>query len=204
VTTRHVEFLVEEPSMEEFLRELLPRLLPHDRTFAIHSFRSKSDLLRKLAARLRAYSKWLPVGWRVVVMVDRDEADCIQLKREMEAIATHAGLRTRSDAPGGSWQVANRIVVQELEAWYFGDWEAVHEAYPRVSQSTPNQSRYRDPDSISHTWEAFERILKRHGYFATGLRKREAARAVAANLVPERNRSHSFQVFLDVIHEAAA
>lgn len=204
MTVSHLEFLVEEPSMEEFLRVLLPRLLPHDRTFAIHSFRGKPDLRRKLDARLRAYSRWLPEDWRIVVMVDRDEDDCLALKGEFETAARNVGLRTRSAAPGCSWQVANRVVVPELEAWFFGDWEAVRDAYPRVSATTPKQSRYRDPDSINHTWEAFERILKRHRYFATGLRKTEVARAVATHLVPDRNRSHSFRVFLNAIREASA
>ena len=203
MTVRHLEFLVEEPSMEEFLRELLPRLLPRDRTFAIHSFRGKPDLRRKLDERLRSYSKWLPADWRIVVMVDRDEDDCLVLKAELEAAAARAGLRTRSMAPGGRWQLVNRVVVQELEAWFFGDWQAVRDAYPRVSASTPRQRRYRDPDQVPRTWEAFERILRRHGYFSTGVRKREVARTIAAHFVPERNRSHSFGVFLDAIREVS-
>lgn len=204
MTVHHLEFLVEEPSMESFLQVLLPRLLPHGRTFAIHSFRGKPDLRRKLHARLRGYSRWLPADWRIVVMVDRDEDDCLALKGELEAVAADVGLRSRSAAQGQSWQVANRVVVPELEAWFFGDWDAVRQVYPRVSAGTPKQTRCRDPDSITHTWEALDRILRRHRYFATGLRKNEAAREVAAKLVPDRNRSHSFRVFLDVIREAAA
>ena len=201
---RHFEFLVEEPSMEAFLRVLLPRLLPHDRTFHVHAFRGKSDLRRKLDDRLRGYSKWLPADWRVVVMVDRDEDDCLVLKEELEGAAIAAGLRTRSTVSGMSWQVANRVVVQELEAWFFGDWPAVRNVYPRLSASTPKQRRYRDPDSIVDTWEAFERILRLHGYFVTGLRKMEAARAVAAHMEVPRNRSHSFCVFRDLVLEAVA
>ncbi len=204
MTVRHFEFLVEEPSMEAFLRVLLPRLLPRDRTFRVHAFRGKPDLRRKLDDRLRGYSKWLPADWRVVVMVDRDEDNCMALKEELEAAAASAGLRTRSAAPAASWQVANRVVVEELEAWFLGDWPAVRGAFPRVAASTPNRRRYRDPDSIVGTWEAFERILKRHGYFVTGLRKTEAARAVAAYMTPTLNRSHSFRVFRDLLLEAVA
>jgi len=44
-----------------------------------------------------------------------------------------------------------------------------------VSPTIPNHAGYRDPDAIrGGTWEAFERILKRHDYFKTGLRKVEA------------------------------
>ena len=130
MTARHLELLVEEQSMEAFLRTLLPRMLPEDHTFEVHSFRGKNDLRRKLESRLRGYERWLPDGWRIVVMVDRDDDDCRKLKEEFEAAAAASGLRTRSQAGGDPWQVANRIVVEELEAWYFGDWQAVRDAYP--------------------------------------------------------------------------
>jgi hypothetical protein len=34
----HLELLVEEPSMEAFLRGLLPRQLPQDCTYEVHLF----------------------------------------------------------------------------------------------------------------------------------------------------------------------
>ena len=189
--------------MEAFLRGLLPRILPADCGFAIHTFRGKPDLLDNLENRLRGYAQWLPDDWRILVVVDRDDDDCQQLKQRLENLALGANLRTRSQAGGRPWQVVNRVVIEELEAWYFGDWEAVCRAYPRVLPTVPNQSRYRDPDSVrGGTWEAFERILKRHNYFKTGLRKIEAARAVAAHIDPARNRSHSFTKFHDALVDA--
>jgi hypothetical protein len=51
-----------------------------------------------------------------------------------------------------------------------------------------------DPDAIKGgTWEALALLL--HSYYPTGLPKVEVARTVSALMVPERNRSHSFQVF---------
>ena len=201
MTARHLLLLVEERSMEAFLHCLLPRLLPEGHTFEVHPFRGKHDLRKKLKDRLRSYARWLPDEYRIIVLVDRDDDDCKKLKAELEAAATVAGLRTRSQADG-PWQVANRIVIEELEAWYFGDWQAVLGAYPRVSPTVTRQARYRDPDAISGTWEAFERVLKRGGYFTTGLRKVEAARAVAAHIDPARSRSRSFALFHDAIAEA--
>jgi len=110
--------------MEAFLRALLPRLLPVDRTFEVHSFQGKADLLGKLPARLRGYAQWLPADWRIVVVVDRDDDDCQDLKRRLETMAAAAGLITRSRTGGAWWQLVNRIAIEELEAWYFGDWEA--------------------------------------------------------------------------------
>ncbi len=197
MTVQHLEILVEELSIKEFLEVLLPRLLPEGSSFYIHPFGGKPDLLKKLLPRLRDYKQWLPSDWRLVVMVDQNGEDCRKLKKNLEQTATKSGLVSRTQAGERTWQVVNRIVIEELEAWYFGDWEAVRKAYPRVSAYVPRQARYRDPDGINRTWEALERLLQRHGYFTTGLRKTEVARAVAAHFDPARNRSHSFKVFLD-------
>ena len=72
-------------------------------------------------------------------------------KERLERMASDAGLSTRATCAEeySSWQVANRIAIEELEAWYFGEWHCVREAYPRVSPSVPNKAPYRDPDAIA-------------------------------------------------------
>lgn len=98
--------------------------------------------------------------------------------------------------------MVNRIVVEELEAWYFGDWEAVRAQYPRVPATVPQRRGYRDPDAIAGgTWEAFERVLQKHGYFEQGLAKIDAARCLGARIEPERQRSASFQTFHAALKE---
>ncbi len=191
--------------MEAFLQSLLPRLLPHDRTFQVHPFQGKSDLLGKLEARLRGYANWLPENYRIVVVVDRDEEDCRRLKQRLEQISADAGLRSRTATGDDRWQVVNRIAIEELEAWYFGDWQAVRVVYSRVSANVPDRQGFRDPDAIAGgTWEAFERILQRHRYFSTGLRKVEVARALGGVIEPERSTSRSFAVFCQAIAGATA
>jgi len=204
MSTPHLEVLVEEHSMEVFLAELLPRLLGPRTAFTIHAHQGKSDLLAKLAPRLRAYAKWLPATWRIVVVVDRDRDDCRELKQRLESWSAAAGLLTAWTCGQSSWKIVNRIAVEELEAWYFGDWKAVRQAYPRVAEGIPRQEAYRDPDAtIGGTWEALERILQRAGYFAGGLRKTEIARAVARQMDPASNTSRSFRVFRDAISQVA-
>jgi hypothetical protein len=199
MTVAHVEVLVEEPSAEAALRALLPRMLG-EATFAVYQHSCKDELLQRLPERLRGYATWLPEDWRIVVLVDRDDDDCIELKRRLESIAHDAGLPTR--AGGDRIAVVNRLVIEELEAWYFGDWEAVRAAYPRVNRNTPAQARYRSPDEIKGgTWEAFERVLRAAGYFKSGLRKIEAARAVAAHMDPARNTSPSFGALRSALSE---
>ncbi len=201
----HLELLVEEPSMESFLRALLPRLLPQDRTFEVHPFQGKSDLLGKLESRLRGYAAWLPADWRIVVVVDRDDQDCRVLKRQLESIARRAGLLTRARSAAEPWQLVNRIAIEELEAWYFGDWAAVCAVYPRASPNVPRRQGFRDSDAVAGgTWEAFERVMQSHGYFKAGLLKIEAARAIGASVDPARSSSRSFKTFSDAVVEAFA
>lgn len=194
-----IEFLVEERSAEEMLRGVLPRLIGGT-SFRVHAYQGKSDLMRKLPSRLCGYRN----GWRpdesvmVVVVVDRDDDNCIQLKQRLDQAAKNAGLLTRSVASGRPYQVVNRIVVEELEAWFAGDWEAVRSAYPRV----PSRNPFPNPENIrGGTWEALQRVLQRAGYFPGGLRKIEFSRKVARCLDPDCNAAHSFEVFRDVVRE---
>lgn len=199
----HLEILVEERSMEVFLRELLPRLLGERATFNVYPSQGKDDLLRNLPARLKGYAAWLPERWRVIVIVDRDDQDCHALKAMMEKAAASAALPTRSSGAPERWRVATRIAIEELEAWYFGDWSAVQEAYPRVPKTIAEKAAYRDPDKIAGgTWETFERVLQKAGYFESGLSKTEVARSLGQRVDAIRNRSHSFGVFRDAVLEA--
>ena len=210
MTVEHVEVLVEEPSMEHALRLLLPKLLG-DLSFEIYPHQCKDELLLRLPQRLRGYNQrrrsdaWFRDHCRIVVVIDRDDDDCARLKQHLERIAMGARLATRTSARCGTYMVVNRLAIEELEAWYFGDWEAVQAAYPRTPATIPSQSKYRHPDEIAGgTWEAFERVLRKAGYFAGGLRKVEAARAVATHMQPSRNTSPSFCVFRDLMLEMAA
>lgn len=197
--------LVEEQSMEAALEQLLPRLLG-EVEFQIFRFQCKADLLKRAPARLEGYASWLPDRWTILVLVDRDDDDCVVLKEKLEKIAAAASLKTKTAVGAGrKFQVVNRIAIEELEAWFFGDWEAVRHAYPRVSASIPEKAAYRDPDSIAGgTWEALERVLNNAGYFTTGLRKIELARSVARHMDPRRNRSRSFRALVDAIDSVLA
>ena len=187
--------------MEAFLRVVLPMILGRTK-FNIRPFQSKDQLLKNLPSRLQGYARWIPANHKIIVLVDRDNEDCERLKAQLEQIALNAGLATRSQPAGGQFTVINRIVIEELEAWYFGDWQAVQNAYPRVSPAIPRQQRYRNPDAIQGgTWEHFERILQRAGYYKNRLRKIEAAQSIGPFLDPENNRSHSFQCFRDALRE---
>jgi len=205
----HIEFLVEEPSAEAALQNLLPKILGHVATFNIHPHQGKPDLLRKLPALLRGYSYWLPENWRIVIFMDADDDDCLELKAQLEQVVRDAGLVTKSAAlPGHRFQVLSRLAIEELEAWFFGDPKALKAAYPRVSATLGQRARYKNPDAIAGgTWETLERLLQRSNYFPEGLPKITAAREVSRHMDPARNRSRSFQIFrqglMDLIYSPA-
>jgi len=189
--------------MEAFLNALLPKMLPDDVTFDIYPYQGKHALMRKIGNRLKGYATWLPPEYRLVVIVDRDNDDCEELKARLEYLCNDAGLRSRHVVGNAEWQVVTRLAIEELEAWYFGDWTAVCAAYPRISPKIPGKARYRDPDAITGgTWEAFEKVLQKHGYFKHGLAKKTAAADIGNHADPAANRSHSFTVFRDAIAEA--
>lgn len=202
----HIVFLVEELSAEAALLNIVPKILGASASFEIHPYQCKDDLLSKLPQVMRGYAKWLPDDWSIVVLVDEDRSDCDALKGRMEEAADAARLVTRTKAGSSNcharFQVLNRIAIEELEAWFFGDVHAINQAYPRVPKTLGCRSRYKDPDSIKGgTWESLERELKKSGYFSGGLRKIEAAKTISAFIEPERNNSKSFQVFREGLRE---
>lgn len=175
--------------MAEALRRLAPQIISEDDTYEVYPHQGKSDLLGKLDNRLRAYAR-MKATWpelRIVVVVDRDNDDCHKLKRVLTDTCVAANC-----------EALCRIAIEELEAWFFGDTEALRAAYPSVPATLSQKAKYRDPDAIAGgTWEALERVLKRAGYYSTGMPKTEVAQRVADHMVPSVNRSRSFQAFRD-------
>lgn len=187
--------------MEAFLNDLLPRVLPHDVDWKIIDHGSKWQLLRSVPTRLVGYAR-MPVLVRPksLILVDRDDDDCAALKLQLECACGNAKLTTKT-VPGepGCFDVVNRIVVEELEAWFFGDVEAVGKAWSGVPVNLANRVPYRDPDQIrGGTHEALLRVLQNAGHYRgiDRLPKIDVARRMGALIDPGRNRSQSFHTFL--------
>lgn len=194
-----LHFYVEEPSAEAALIQLVPCILSgYEFDYDIFPFQGKSALLRNLPNRLKAY-RHRTDDWCVIVLIDRDDQDCLEIKQQLELFAHNSGLITRTRSHE-QFQVINRIAIEELEAWFFGDVEALVAAYPRVDPNLGQKAGYRDPDAIKGgTWEQLERVLKY--YHPGGLEKIRAAEDIAQYMQPGRNRSKSFQVFRDALLE---
>ena len=113
MTLKHLEALVEEPSMEALLTVLLPKLIG-DATFRIYAHTSKDILLGRLASRLKAYRQMLQPGWVVLVLIDQDDDDCQALKRSLEREAAAADLISRTGAAGGVFTVLIALSSKSL------------------------------------------------------------------------------------------
>lgn len=191
---------VDEPSMAAALEQILPKLTNDTSVKTrIIDHGSKTKLLSDISSRMQRYAQRSLEDIRVIVLVDRDSDDCRVLKRRLEDAALAANLKTKSSTFGTiKFNVVNRIVVEELEAWFFGDVNAIRTAYPRVPVNLGSSAKFREPDAIAGgTWEALLRVLQKAGYYQgqRSLPKIEVARRVAAGMQPERNRSRSFLAF---------
>ncbi|MFJ3903215.1 DUF4276 family protein [Streptomyces sp. NPDC090025] len=193
-----LEVLVEEESAAEAIRPLLRRILEGCQVkIGIRQFRGKPDLLKKLPERLQGYAAARRRGEdvRVIVLLDRDNDECVALKARLDEIALKSGMRPRSGVDSGeAFHVLNRIAVRELESWYFGDWAAVRKGFPKVPPDPPRSYRG-DPDRASGKCsDAFENVL-----FSSGIRiasKPEWGRRIGPHLSLESNRSPSFLAFV--------
>ena len=171
--------------MEAFLRVVLPRILGATQ-FEIRPFQNKDQLLKHLPSRLQGYAKWIPEDYRIVVLADRDSEDCEQLKAQLEQMALDAGLATRSQPAGGQFTVINRIVIEKLEAWYFGDLDAVEKAFPSFKANKYKyKSRFKNPDAINKPGDELKRLVR-------GFSKSIAAREIPKHMSIEQNTSTSF------------
>lgn len=196
-----IEFFVEELSIEYFLQILVPKIIGNAFAFKIHSYNGIQDLLKRLPDELEdIYSRVRHENdLKICIIIDKDdEPNCLTLKQTLEKMALKAGLTTKSTPNyDGSYHVLNRIAIEELEAWYFGDVPAIHKAFPRVEITLDKKKGYRDPDAIKGgTWEKLIHLLISKRY-ETGISKTKLAEKIAVHMDPSRNRSHSFQVFRD-------
>jgi Domain of unknown function (DUF4276) len=147
----------------KLLEGLLPRLIPNH-SFEIYPHQGKGKLandprkapdpkhrgvLDLLPATLRAWGKSLsPDTDRVVLLVDLDNDNCIWLLERLSDM-----LSTIEPAPSCLF----RIAIEEVEAWYLGDWTALKRAFPKAQKN--RWSSYTQ-DSICGTWEELQRVIQ--------------------------------------------
>lgn len=180
-----IVFLLEEPSMEEALKGLLPRILPTDIPLRYIKFQGKQDLEKGLPRKLRGY---LAPDARFVVLRDQDSGDCIAIKQRLRELCL------QSNRP----DTLIRIVCRELESWFLGDLAAVETALG-ISGLSQRQSerQFRNPDNHNNAKQILRDLT------AGKYRGTLSSRAIGPHLNLEENTSHSFRVFIEGVKQLA-
>lgn len=213
----HIEILVEDSSGERLLEAVLPKLLgdygnPH--TWNMHAYKgigriprnlkgnadpAKRILLDQLPRLLQGYARTPGID-AVVVVLDTDKRNCEDFLAELKALA--AGC---NPAPNALF----RLAIEEVEAWYLGDRQALESAYPRAKADVLN--RYVQ-DSACDTWELLadavypggSAAIKKVGWPLPGQLKHEWAEKIGPLLEPDRNVSPSFGKLRDGLRRLVA
>ena len=176
--TGKIIFLLEEPSMKEFLDNFIPRAFPQI-DFLCISHEGKQDLEKSIPRKLKAWGNPRP---DFVILRDNDQANCRKVKEHLTEICRRGG---RSDT-------LIRIVCQELESWYLGTPESLAHAYSKPSlRKLLNGRKYSNPDKLASPSKELNRLLPQ-------FRKYDGARRMGKSipLTEGTNRSPSFNAFL--------
>lgn len=186
-----LEFLVEERSMAEVLKVLLPRILPAswvlDENYFIRPHEGKSDLKRSIPKKLKGFAQHKEQTTGFIIIQDQDSNDCRQLKQELVALCK------ANQAPNIKFLV--RIVCHELEAWYLGDMKAIQAVFPRFNPARHlKKSQFRLPDTCQNPKTRLKDIVGDYQQIAT-------AQMIAPYIDIEHNRSESFRQFVSGIRK---
>ncbi len=167
--------------MENFLRVILPKILPEDYALDTNCFirphEGKSDLQKSIRTKIKA---WPHYGYPVKVLIihDQDSNDCKQLKSSLLELFKDTTI-----------PVIVRIACRELENWYLGDMPAIEAAYPDTKASSLKaKSKYRNPDKLFGAFEMNE-LTKNFG-------KTHASRVIPQYMEMDKNNSISFRHLL--------
>ncbi|HZE91219.1 MAG TPA: hypothetical protein VE029_05855 [Rhizobacter sp.] len=213
----HIEVLVEDSSGAKLIEVLLPAVIgPHGEphTWRVHSYKgigrlpvglsakadpAKRTLLDRLPRLLAGHGQ-TPGNDAVVVVLDTDRRDCKVFLKELKAL-----LRTCRPAPNTLF----RLAIEEMEAWFLGDRQALLAAYPRAKKDV--LSRYKQ-DSVCGTWELLadavypggSTAVRKAGWPLPGQLKHEWAEKIGPQMDIDRNQSPSFCKLRDGLRRLVA
>jgi len=186
----HVEFLLEETSMENLLSIILPQILPEGYELNVNCFlrphQGKSDLKKSVPNKIKAFSKFFKPS-KIIIIQDQDSNDCVLLKSKLIELCE----------TNGTCPILIRIACRELENWYLGDMNAIEKVYPKFKpKSHKYRAKFRNVDNCFGSNE-LERIVE-------GFQKGYASKNIPNYMNLNKNKSHSFnqlisgvKIFLD-------
>jgi hypothetical protein len=205
----HFEFLVEDQSGNKSLKILMPQLINiESNSYRIHFYRGggkdipkkskvephKRIFFDRLPALINGFGKTFAgygADYKAVLIVicDLDTQDKTTFLNELNGIMSSC-----SQKPDTYFCLS----IEEFEAWYLGDMDAIKSAYPYARQETLD--RY-DNDSICGTWELLadaiykggSGTLKKRGWQSVGAEKSKWAENISPCMNIDNNKSPSFK-----------
>ncbi|OQY46241.1 MAG: hypothetical protein B6240_07595 [Desulfobacteraceae bacterium 4572_87] len=215
----HFEILVEDQSGKKALDILVPKIIGNDHTIRFHTYKgighiprnmkdagnaAKRILLENLPKLLKGYGKTFngyPSDYPAVVFLvcDLDDKCLKAFRRELLGILNQCNPKP---------ETRFCIAIEEGEAWFLGDLNAIRVAYPRAKNNVLNA--YVN-DSICGTWEMLadaicpggSSTLSAKGWQVVGVEKFKWAEAIPPHMDVTRNRSPSFCYFRDKLKDSA-
>ena len=211
----HFEVLVEDSSGARLIEILLPKILGEQHSshsWRVHPYKgigripaglhsatdpAKRVLLDQLPRILRGMGKTSGIDV-ILVIVDSDNRDCRAFLAELKKLSEDCGVGNKT---------LFRMAIEEIESWYFGDQAAILSAYPSANRRALEAY---EQDSVCGTWETLAKALypkankavrQNRGPNAGNL-KHEWADKIGPLLDLQRNKSPSFQKFVDGLRRA--
>jgi hypothetical protein len=214
----HIEILVEDSSTAELLKILVPKLIgPHGdpHTWNLHPYKgsgrlpqdlhkygdpAKRVLLDQLPRLLRGLGAATSGVDLIMVVVDADGRDCKGFLSELKGVATACKAESKT---------MFRLAIEETEAWYLGDKDALRAAYPRAK---PKVLRDYEQDGVCGTWEVLANAVvdggleavRRRGGPLPGDLKHEWAQRIGPLMALDSNNSPSFHKFCEGLRNFVA
>lgn len=211
----HFEFLIEDKSGEKFLEILLPKIIIEPHSFRVRSYKGvghipknlakkenphTSTLLTKLPRLIAGYGQAYQNSKEIalVVICDLDDKCLKDFRKQL--------LDMLDQIKQKPFHTVFCIAIEEGEAWYLGDLEAIRKAYPRAKNSV--LSNYVN-DSICGTWEKLAdaiykggaKALSQQGWVGVGKEKSLWATNITPHMNIDENKSPSFKYFYGKLAE---
>lgn len=209
----HFEILVEDTSGKKSLDIIVPKIIGEDHTYKVHAYKGigkipknlnakcdpqKRILLTNLPKLLQGYGQtYKGAGYDVAIIVvcDLDKKNLTEFLSELNQV-----LNSCKHKPTTRFCIA----IEEGEAWFLGDIQAINQAYPKANRSL--LEKYVN-DSICGTWEILAdaiypggaQNLSKEGWVTIGSEKSKWAEKISPHMNLESNKSPSFKYFRDTL-----
>ncbi|USR91864.1 DUF4276 family protein [Phormidium yuhuli AB48] len=217
----HFEILVEDISGKTALDIIIPKIIDisDKNTFKINFYKgigripkglkpssdpSKRILLDQLPKLIQGFGKTFsnyPANYHAVLIVicDLDDRCLSEFRRELFDCLEKCMI------PPSTYFC---IAIEEGEAWFLGDTNAIKKAYPNAKDVVLNEY---SSDEICGTWEKLadalfpggSKQLTKQGWQAIGKQKTEWAKTISPYMNVDANQSPSFCYFRDKLRYLA-